>query len=83
MSARARRESVIQHLKYWGFLLLKLAGAALGAGFALWFLNLFWAPRTRLFHIAWSTADLPLSFCPSKQVTSGRISTRPESTIVL
>ncbi len=40
------------HLRYWGFLLLKLAGAAFGSGFALWFLNLFWAPQTRLFHLA-------------------------------
>jgi hypothetical protein len=40
------------HLRYWGFLLLKFAGAAAGSGFALWFLNLFWAPHTRLFHLA-------------------------------
>lgn len=40
------------HLRYWGFLLLKFVAAALGSGFALWFLNLFWAPRTPLFHLA-------------------------------
>ena len=40
------------HARYWGFLLLKFAGAAFGSGFALWFLNLFWAPHTRLFHLA-------------------------------
>jgi hypothetical protein len=40
------------HVQYWGFLLLKFAGAAFGSCFALWFLNLFWAPHTRLFHLA-------------------------------
>ena len=35
---------------YWGFLLVKLAGAAGGSALALWFLNLFWRPRTPLFH---------------------------------
>ncbi|MDP9052766.1 MAG: hypothetical protein M3N93_00455 [Acidobacteriota bacterium] len=40
------------HLRYWGFLLLKFAAAGFGAGFALWFLNLFWAPHTKLFHLA-------------------------------
>jgi hypothetical protein len=44
--------SIKHHVRYWGFLLLKLAGAAAGSGFALWFLNLFWAPHTRLFHLA-------------------------------
>jgi hypothetical protein len=34
------------HLRYWGFLLLKLAGAAFGAAASLWFLNLFWLPYT-------------------------------------
>jgi hypothetical protein len=41
------------HVRYWGFLALKFAAAAFGSGFALWFLNLFWAPHTRLFHLAW------------------------------
>ena len=40
------------HVRYWGFLALKFAAAAFGSGFALWFLNLFWAPHTRLFHLA-------------------------------
>jgi hypothetical protein len=40
------------HLRYWGFLLLKFAGAAFGSGLALWFLNLFFAPHTKLFHLA-------------------------------
>lgn len=40
------------HLRYWGFLLLKFVGAGLGSGLALWFLNLFWAPKTKLFHLA-------------------------------
>jgi hypothetical protein len=34
------------HIRYWGFLLLKLLGAAIGAGGSLWFMNLFWAPYT-------------------------------------
>jgi len=38
-------------LRYWGFLALKLAGAALGAAFALWFLNLFWEPYTPFFRL--------------------------------
>ena len=41
------------HVRYWGFLLLKLAGAAVGSTLALCFLNLFWAPETKLFHLAW------------------------------
>lgn len=40
------------HVRYWGFLLLKFAGATFGSGLALWFLNLFWAPKTKLFHLA-------------------------------
>ena len=40
------------HVRYWGFLALKFAAAAFGSGFALWFLNLFWAPDTRVFHLA-------------------------------
>jgi hypothetical protein len=38
------------HVRYWGFLLLKLVGAAFGSTAALWFLNLFWWPETPLFH---------------------------------
>ena len=39
------------HLRYWGFLLLKLAGATLGAACSLWFLNLFWLPYTPMFQL--------------------------------
>jgi hypothetical protein len=40
------------HVRYWGFLLLKLVAAASGSVFALWFLNLFWEPyNTKLFHL--------------------------------
>ena len=35
-------------IRYWGFLLLKRGGAALGAAGSLWFLNLFWLPYTPL-----------------------------------
>jgi hypothetical protein len=38
------------HVRYWGFLLLKLLGAGLGSTAALWFLNLYWEPATPLFH---------------------------------
>ncbi len=34
------------HVRYWGFLVLKLAGAAVGAACSLWFLNLFFRPYT-------------------------------------
>ncbi len=34
------------HFRYWGFLLLKLVAAAVGAMASLWFLNLFWRPYT-------------------------------------
>ncbi len=37
------------HIRYWGFLLLKLGAAAVGAAGSLWFLNLFWRPYTPLF----------------------------------
>ncbi|MCU1329794.1 MAG: hypothetical protein JWN34_5164 [Bryobacterales bacterium] len=37
--------------RYWGFLLVKLAAAAMGSSAALWFLNLFWPPHTPLFHL--------------------------------
>jgi hypothetical protein len=43
--------AVKSHVRYWGFLLLKLMGAALGSSTALWFLNLFWYPATPLFHL--------------------------------
>ena len=49
-------------VRYWGFFLLKLAGAAAIAGFALWFLNLFWAPRTKLFHLAWGQFSYDLAY---------------------
>ena len=49
-------------VRYWGFLLLKLAAAAAVAGFALWFLNLFWAPRTKLFHLAWGEFSYDLAY---------------------
>lgn len=39
------------HARYWGFLLLKLVGAALGSSVLLWFLNLYWQPRTPWFHL--------------------------------
>lgn len=38
-------------VRYWGFLLVKLAAAAMGSATALWFLNLFWPPHTRLLHL--------------------------------
>jgi hypothetical protein len=38
------------HARYQGFLLLKLAGAALGSACAMWFLNLFFEPATPWFH---------------------------------
>ncbi len=41
----------MSHIRYWGFLLLKLAGAALGSAVALWFVNLWWPPATPLFHL--------------------------------
>lgn len=40
------------HLRFWGFLLLKLVAAAFVSTFALWFLNLFFAPHTRLLRLA-------------------------------
>lgn len=52
MFANVQFANLKHHLRYWGFLLLKFAGAIVGSGFALWFLNLFWAPHTRLFHLA-------------------------------
>jgi len=44
-------EAVQSHVRYWGFLLLKLTGAFFGAAAALWFLNLFWLPATPLFDL--------------------------------
>jgi hypothetical protein len=38
-------------VRYWGFLLVKVAAAGLGSAVTLWFLNLFWPPRTPLFHL--------------------------------
>jgi len=43
--------SLKHHLRYWGFLLLKFAGAFVGSGFAFWFLNLIWSPHTKLVHL--------------------------------
>ena len=43
-------QAVKTFFRYWGFLLLKLTGAAFGSAAALWFLNLFWLPETPLFH---------------------------------
>ena len=37
--------------RYWGFLVLKLIGAAFGSAVALRFLNLFWMPATPWFHL--------------------------------
>jgi hypothetical protein len=39
---------VKDRVRFWGFLLSKLVGAALGSAAALWFLNLFWPPTTTL-----------------------------------
>ena len=44
-------QQVRDHVRYHGFLFLKLVGAGLGSAAALWFLNLFWPPVTPLFHI--------------------------------
>ena len=52
--------SIRHHVRYWGFLLLKFAGAGLGSGFALWFLNLFWAPHTRLAELYQRIARKPV-----------------------
>ena len=54
--------AIKHHVRYWGFLLLKLAGAAAGSGVALWFLNLFWAPHTRLFHFAMGEFSYDLTY---------------------
>ena len=54
--------AVKRHVKYWGFLLLKLAGAALGSGLALWFLNLFWEPETPFFHLNRSQFSYDLGY---------------------
>lgn len=43
-------QAIKRHVLYWGFLLVKLAGAGAASGLALWFLNLFWRPKTALFH---------------------------------
>lgn len=47
-----RQEAFLEvksHIRYWGFLLVKLVAAAFGALVSLWFLNLFWLPYTPLF----------------------------------
>jgi hypothetical protein len=51
-----------RHLRYWGFLLLKFAAAAFVSTFALWFLNLFWWPHTRLFHLNMSRFSFDLGY---------------------
>jgi hypothetical protein len=46
-----RQDAILEmksHLRYWGFLALKLAAAAAGAAGSLWILNLFWWPYTPL-----------------------------------
>jgi len=42
---------MIGHLRYWGFLVLKLTLAGATSVFTLWFLNLFWWPYTPPFHL--------------------------------
>jgi hypothetical protein len=44
-------QQVKDHVRYWGFLLLKCIAAALGATLALAFLNLGWPPATPWFHL--------------------------------
>ena len=50
-SRQSIAEQVKGHARYWGFLVLKLAGAAMVSAGVLWFLNLFWPPHTPLFHV--------------------------------
>ena len=50
MSGQELLAEVQSHIRYWGFLVLKLVAAAAGAAGSLWFLNLFWRPYTPLFH---------------------------------
>ncbi len=50
MQPQTGLQALKAHAMYWGFLLLKLAGAAVGSAGALWFLNLFWQPATPLLH---------------------------------
>lgn len=38
-------------MRYWAFLLLKIALAALISGSLLWLANWFWAPHTAFFHV--------------------------------
>ena len=54
--------SIKNYLRYWGFLLLKLAGATFGSALSLWFLNLFWLPHTRLFHLNMSQFSYDLGY---------------------
>lgn len=42
---------LLNHLRFWSFLLLKLGAATTGSAASLWVLNLFWEPRTPLFHL--------------------------------
>ena len=51
MSNRELVTEIQSHIRYWGFLTLKLIAATMGAAGSLWFLNLFWLPYTPLFHI--------------------------------
>ncbi len=54
---------VRSHIRYWGFLLLKLAAAAMGAACSLWFLNLFFLPYTEFFQfINYSKFPFDLSY---------------------
>jgi hypothetical protein len=41
----------VSHVRYWGFLILKLAVASLASAAAMWFVNLFWPPATPFFHL--------------------------------
>jgi hypothetical protein len=51
-----------QHARYWGFLLLKLAGAAIVSVCTLWGLNIFWEPHPRLFHLAYGAFPFDLTY---------------------
>jgi hypothetical protein len=41
----------VSHIRFWGFLLLKIVVASLVSAVALAFLNLFWPPATHWFHL--------------------------------
>jgi hypothetical protein len=51
MSEQRLLVEIKSHIRYWGFLALKLLAAAAGAAGSLWFLNLFWLPYTPLFRV--------------------------------